>query len=75
MKNVLHDLSPSVVPDSRQATQYFWVGLLTFALRTILEKKIIFVITEDQPLSFLLKTVYMLMSRHFLLSFFSRSKN
>lgn len=51
MKNVLHNLSPSVVPDPRQTTQYFWVGLLTFALKTILGKKIIFVFTEDQPLS------------------------
>lgn len=75
MKNVLHNLSPSIVPDPRQTTQYFGVGLLTFAMKNILEKKIILFITEDQPLSFLLKTVYMLMSRHFLLSFFSRSKN
>lgn len=69
INNVLHNLSPSV-PDPRQTTQYFWVGLLTFTLKTILGKKITFVFTEDQ-----LKTVYMLMSRHFLLSFFSRSKN
>lgn len=74
MKNVLHHLSPSAVPHPGQTTQYFWVGLLTFALKTVLEKKIIMVITEDQTLSFLLKTVYMLMSRHFFLSFFSRSK-
>jgi len=42
----------------------FQAGLLTFALNTILDKKIIFFITEDQSLFFLLKTEYTLMDRH-----------
>lgn len=67
MKNVLHNLSPSVVPDPKQATQYFSGSLLTFALNAVLDEKIIFFITEDQPLSFLLKTEYMLMDRHLII--------
>lgn len=47
-KNVLHNLSP-VLFQAQDKPQQYCSGLLTFALNTVLDKKIIFFIMDDLP--------------------------